>query len=181
MHETIIPRHVKTYKDGFTYVISLAGVKTKGGHYSSHIQAAYEAELATWYFRKKYGIKWHTVRARIPEETLQGYADECGFKLTVEEVFQRLPRDLRELLNLEGNHIAAKFAELETPTCREVLIRDGRRERQQFKLDRIAAQKAASIEKAAAWRQAQIEVAKAWLDAKIELEGLRKEKLTITP
>lgn len=170
MYDFIIPRHVKNTGSGYTYVLSLAGQKAVGGSYRTPMVACYEAELLKFYVRNKYGVKWFTMRSSIPESTLQTYADECGFSLTIEEVFQRLPPKIRETLELEGTRIADKFKELELPLNHKELVKEAvREEREGFKRVRMELKAKHNKENAAVWREAQTAVAEAWKT------GLREE------
>lgn len=180
MYKTIVSRHVKSYGNQFTYFVSLAGEKTRGGLYSGHITAAYEAEILKYYIRHKYGVSWYTMKAHVSDMDLQAYADERGFKLTLEGVFQWLPSTIRDKLVHEGSQIAAAFAELELPLKHKELLQEAvREERQQLKLARIALKDKLSKERAAVWIKAQQGAAEAWRDAKIELEDLREIKKRI--
>lgn len=175
MYKTIVTRHVKTYGNGFTYYVSLAGEKLRGGFYPGHVTAAYEAELFKWYVRHKYGVTWHTMRARVPDTDLQEYARERGFELTLLEVFQHLPEKIRDKLTWEGIQIAKAFADLEQPLKHKQLVQEAiRGERQGLKRERLAYKDKLSRERAIVWREAQTEVAKAWGDAKASLERLRE-------
>lgn len=174
MYKTIVSRHVKAYGNQFTYFVSLAGEKTRGGIYSGHITAAYEAEILKWYIRQKYGVTWYTMKAHVSDMDLQAYADERGFKLTLDGVFQWLPGTIRDKLIHEGSQIAAAFENLERPLKHMELVRKAvRAERQQFKLDRIAAKTAASAKRAEIWLKAQQAAAEVWKNAKIEFEFRR--------
>lgn len=175
MYDFIIPRHVKNTGSGYTYVLSLAGKKAVGGSYRAPMIACYEAELLKFYVRNKYGVKWFTMRASIPESTLQTYVDECGFKLTLSEVFQHLPERIRETLDLEGARIADKFKELELPLNHKELVKEAvREEREGFKRGRMELKAKHNKENATVWRAAQNDVALAWRDAKLDVEAVRE-------
>lgn len=175
MYKTIKTRHVQAYGKSFTFFVSLAGEKFRGGLYPGHITAAYEAEIFKWYMRNKYGIKWHTMKAYVSDTDLQAYADERGFKLTLDGVFQWLSPCIKDKLTHEGSQIAAAFAELELPLKHKELLREAvREERHGLKNARLAYKSKLNQENAAVWRVAQSDVSLAWRNAKLDVEAVRE-------
>lgn len=166
MPKRIYPKHVQKHGQHMTYVLSIAGERVQGGMYHTATIASYEAEIVKRYARARYGTKAAAMRPAVSEADLQAYATERGYDLSYPAIFQFLPPWIREMFTDRGGEIGRNFEELEPRALREVLVTEGRRERHYFKLARIAAQKAASIERAAAWKQAQIAVAEAWRKAK---------------